>query len=250
MLPHVRTATLLAGPAFVVAYAFGLISVSQFLGRYGLQATELLRARYLSIGLSAIVLVAPTVLCLNLAESLARRGSLAWEKKSLRWKRPILAALFCGAATFGTWLLWSSILTSFELVSAVRLPIRVCLTVGIAAGAVALRPFFFFGNTKDRRLWIPLMAILWSLLVCTTLSNVLQYMPPWAGGYSTRPVRVIMRESDLQEYVSGGVVVIEATRDRYIFWDMAGDKLIEVPSDCVKAIIAGPDPHDAEVDGQ
>lgn len=48
-----------------------------------------------------------------------------------------------------------------------------------------------------------------------------------------------MRDSDLQQYVSEGAIVVEATRDRYIFWVIRGDNLIEVPTDCVKAIIAG-----------
>lgn len=171
LLPHVRTATLLAGPLFVVAYALGLVSYSKFLGRYGLQATELLRGRYLSIGLSTIVLIAPTVICLNVFTSLAQRMSLAGEKMWLTWLTRIMLAVVCGAVTSATWLCWFGILTSSEPGVAVRTPPDECLAVGLAAGAAALVSFFL--PVAREKTWMPLMALLWSLLVCTSLSNVL-----------------------------------------------------------------------------
>ncbi len=245
VLALAKAAGVLAGPGFVLAYAFGLISVAKFLGRYGLQPTELLRSRYLSIGLSAIVLTIPTVLCLEWAVSLARNYREAPEKKWFNRLRSVPFALFCGLMTFGTWIFWSGFLASFQPQSFPTVLVRYAFTLSIAATVASLMPFLFDGHD---RVWTIIMSVMWSLLVCTILSSILQYMPPWAGGYATPPVKVITLEPALQDYLSGTVVVVEATSDRYVFWDTTEDRLIEIPSQYVLAILADPESSDGSAD--
>jgi len=245
VLRGAKAAAVLAGPAFVAAYAFGLVSVAKFLGRYGLQPTELLRVRYLTVGLSAIVLIAPTALCLREALSWSRAKPDP-RRKWLRWMRPMVMAFLTGTSTAGAWLFWSGFLTSFEQAPGSAILLSYSITLGLGAAVAALLPFWF--KHRDQT-WTMLMTVAWSLTVCSALSNVLAYMPPWAGGYSVPPVTVLTREPALETYLAKGVIVVEATAERYIFWDPSEDSLIEVPSQYVIAII-GDTAVDSKSDGR
>jgi hypothetical protein len=245
-LRSAKTATALAGPVFLVAYAFGLVAMAKFLGRYGLQATELLRARYLTIGLSAILLIAPTVLGLALAVRVAQQTTTP-KKKWVKWALALLVSVVCGLATFWVWLVWTGVLTSFGTAPGSSMLTRQCSIMGVFAAFGGLAPFWLRDTDKT---WLILMTVAWSFFVCSTLSNVLQYLPPWAGGFASPPVTVITSEPGLRGQLSGNVVLVEETGEHYIFWDKTADKLIEVPSQWVVAIIGGPNASESQQPGE
>lgn len=237
VLDYLKRGTAAAGLLFVVAYALGMIALSTFFGRYGLQVSDLLKVRYVCLGLSGVAMLIPVAVCFWWAGK--------WAPGAKKWR--ILKKLHAGAVMVLVctgivsvwWLVWLSTLTRWGAklpVSHLVLAVCFALAVGLISCGMLFR---FAGLDWHAPVILSVMVLFMGLVVAVTLAEYVPYLPPWAGGLAMGHVQVITHDPDLESILTGRLVVAECTPERYVFWVQGegSDRLIEVPSSLIVAVI-------------
>ena len=255
----VPAAARVTGLLIGMAYGFGLIAVASFYTRYGLQATELLRARYVIVGL---LFMLPLLVGLGAAASASRPGKTIGQAANVGGMVAFIAALLMlselsrgsgedsplsilatvsilyGTTTWFVYLVWHPR----------RLPTQPTeeMSAKSRLGKLFEAVFDWFGKYAMGVNWV--FVVTGVLLLASTFGAYLPYVPAWAGGLRSNIVRVITEDESLGELLAGDVRLIESGADRYVFMvERVGSSgktlswLIEVPPARIQAIIA---PHD------
>jgi hypothetical protein len=237
VLDYLKRGTAAAGLLFVVAYALGMIALSTFFGRYGLQVSDLLKVRYVCLGLSGVVMLIPVAVFFWWAGKWAP-GAKKWRILKKLHAGAVMV-LVCTGIVSVCWLVWLSFLTGFGT----KLPASHWIGFaawGLAIGVTSLSMLFeFAGPGWPGRVNLCAMVLVTGLGVAVGLAEYVPYLPPWAGGLAMGHVQVITHDPDLERILTGRVVVAESTPERYVFWVQGegSDRLIEVPSSLIVAVI-------------
>jgi hypothetical protein len=236
VLEYLKLGTAAAGVLFVVAYAFGMVGLSTFFGRYGLQVTELLKVRYVCLGLLGVIMLLPVAACFLWATTLAPTARKWRILKKLGGGA--LAVFVSAAFVYGAWLafLWLVAALGAGLpASHLVLPVSLALIVGVISCGMLFRSDVGWHVTVQ----VCVMVFFVGLSVASTLAEYVPYLPPWAGGLAMGHVQVITHDPDLESILTGRVEVAESTPERYVFWVQGegSDRLVEVPSSLVVAVI-------------
>jgi len=238
VLDYLKHGTAAAGVLFVAAYALGMIALSTFFGRYGLQVTDLLKVRFVCLGLSGVVMLIPAVTCFWWA------GKMASTVKTWRILRKLavgaLVILVSTVFVRACWHGWPSLLAVLGESELPASHLGLATGVGLFVGVVSCGELF----DPQNRVWYNQVllcgiVLLLGLVVPVVLAEYVPYLPPWAGGLAMGHVQVITHDPDLESILTGRLVVAECTPERYVFWVQGegSDRLIEVPSSLIVAVI-------------
>ena len=243
VLDYLKRGTAAAGLLFVVAYALGMIALSTFFGRYGLQVSDLLKVRYVCLGLSGVAMLIPIAVCFWWAGKWAP-GAKKWRILKKLGAGAVMV-LFCTGLVSVCWLGWLSMLINFAGLTgfADKLPASQWLAVacwGLLVGVISCGMLFqFAGENWHAPVNLCGMVFFMGLVGAVALAEYVPYLPPWAGGLAMGHVQVITHDPDLERILTGRVVVAESTPERYVFWVQGegSDRLVEVPSSLIVAVI-------------
>lgn len=216
VLDYLKRGMAAAGVLFVVAYALGMIALSTFFGRYGLQISDLLKVRYVCLGLSGVVMLVPVTICFWWAGKWAP-GAKKWRILKKLHAGAVMIFVFTGTVSV-CWLGWLSFLTGLGDLTGFGTKLPASHWIGVAAwgllvGVISCGMLFqFAGENWHAPVNLSVMVFVMGLVVAVTLAEYIPHLPPWAGGLAMGHVQVITNDPDLESLLTGRVVVAESTR--------------------------------------